>query len=60
MQDTFARARDDRIYSIQRVTVKSGLLMTSLRYLGRLCESVFYPRALPKHVFQLEDHGNPS
>ena len=28
------------------VTVNSGLLMASLRYLGR-----------PKHVSQLEDHG---
>ena len=39
------------------VMVNSGLLMASLRYLGRLCESFFYPRVRPKHVFQLEDHG---
>ena len=37
--------------------VVSELFILSLRYLRRLCESVFYHRARPKHVFQLEDHG---
>ena len=44
-------------FSWLTITFVSELFILSLRYLRRLCESVFYHRARPKHVFQLEDHG---